>query len=105
MRPTEVVFEGEIFCSNLLLISRSEWKKLRDQGIQTPDLVVWNKVQGEDNMWQEYLDRIYNNPSYSDMILKQDETGMQVFWVPWHYSSVNETSIRMLELNGGRKNM
>jgi len=91
LRPTEIVFE--------------EWKKLRDEGIQTPQLVVWNRLEGPNNLYLEYLDRIYNNPEYTDMILKQKETGLMVFFVRWAWQTVNDTSIRTLAENGGRNNI
>jgi len=46
LRPTEVLFE--------------EWAHLRQQGIATPRIMVWNCVPPGAKLWREYLDRLYN---------------------------------------------
>ena len=96
MRPTEVIFE--------------EWHKLRMRGKPTPRVAVWNRVDvsapndppgSGDQLWQVYLDRIYNNESYSDLLLRSAE-GKKVFFVVWFPWAINQTALRAIEWNGGR---
>jgi hypothetical protein len=91
LRPTEVLFE--------------EWHRLRLRGVQTPRIVVWNCVPPGAALYQQYLDRIYNNVSYADLLLKNPRTGNKVFAVPAHGTFADPSNIAKLEDNGGRKDI
>ena len=70
LRPTEVLFE--------------EWAKLREKGVNTPKIVVWNLAKNGSLLWQQYLDRLYNNPNkmYQELLLINKLNGKKVFMVP-----------------------
>ena len=97
LRPTEVICE--------------EFYRLRLAGRSTPQISVWNRVDvaapndpeggAGDTLWQQYLDRIYNNASYEDLILKSRD-GRKVFFVVWFPWAINQTAVDAIESNGGR---
>lgn len=68
LRPFEVVAE--------------EWLALRNRGISTPQIAVWQNLQNPSgNLWEAYLlgSGVYNNPAYDQLILK--DRGKKVFFV------------------------
>jgi hypothetical protein len=65
LRPTEIIFE--------------EWRKLRDKGIQTPQITIWQALAEGANHQIHLMNHIYNNPRYDDLIVK-DKQGRKVFY-------------------------
>ena len=69
LRPIEVLFE--------------EWALLRSQGVQTPQIAVWQTIAGPDpTEWWYMLQRLYLNASYADLIMTDAATGKPVFFIP-----------------------
>lgn len=67
LRPIEVLFE--------------EWAKLRAANIPTPKIAVWQNLQDvSGDLWQMYIDAIYKNPNYADLVFTDDHTQKQVFF-------------------------
>ncbi|KAH3766162.1 hypothetical protein Pelo_2047 [Pelomyxa schiedti] len=66
VRPTEVLFE--------------EWYKLRLQGIQTPSIAIWPCIPTGANVYEYYLN-IYNNESYSDLVMRDPRTNKKVMFI------------------------
>eukprot|EP00039_Didymoeca_costata_P023666 m.7843 g.7843 ORF g.7843 m.7843 type:complete len:641 (+) comp3790_c0_seq2:198-2120(+) len=92
LRPTEVLFE--------------EWYNLRQQGVKTPRVVVWNCVPTNATLWIEYLSRIYNNASYADLIQKNPKTGKYVFAVVNNSQrSPDPKIVQQIQSNNGRNNI
>jgi len=57
-----------------------EWAALRKRGVITPDWGIWNAVNGDWTLWQQYLDRLYNEPAF-ETLMHKDTAGKKVFWV------------------------
>ena len=92
LRPTEVLFE--------------EWAKLRQSGINTPKIVVWNLARNTSVLWKQYLDRLYNNPSYQDLLLFNKHTGKKVFMVVDSAEKApSQDVISAIESNGGHNDI
>eukprot|EP01121_Diplochlamys_sp_Union-15-3_P014167 TRINITY_DN4485_c0_g1_i2.p1 TRINITY_DN4485_c0_g1~~TRINITY_DN4485_c0_g1_i2.p1 ORF type:complete len:586 (-),score=88.64 TRINITY_DN4485_c0_g1_i2:53-1558(-) len=88
VRPTQVIFE--------------EWHNLRSLGIPTPSIAVWNCLPAGANVYQIYLDTLYNNQSYSDLVLKDPKTGKKV----WFTTETPDPSlVSTVESNGGRNDI
>ena len=88
LRPTEVLFE--------------EWAALRRANISTPRIVVWNKAATGAVLWQQYLQRLYNNPTCADLLVTNPRTGRRLFFVPNNPGSpANESIIAAIQANGG----
>lgn len=49
-----------------------EWKKLREQGIVTPDIAAWLPLSPGDNSWRTAFTNVYMNSSYDDLILRHN---------------------------------
>jgi hypothetical protein len=54
-------------------------------------------------MWQYMLDKLYNNPIYSDLIYKLN--GKKVFFVPYNPSCYDAGVVTQIESNGGRNDI
>ena len=94
LRPTEVLFE--------------EWAKLRESGVNTPKIVVWNVATNESVLWKQYLDRLYNNPNkyYQDLLLINKKNGKKVFMVVDSSTKVpSQEIVSAIESNGGRNDI
>ena len=94
LRPTEVLFE--------------EWAKLRQNGNNTPRIVVWNLATNVSVLWKQYLDRLYNNPSqyYQDLLLINKRTGKKVFMVVDSTGKAPSPDVvSAIESNGGRNDI
>ncbi len=87
VRPYEVVFEV--------------WSQLRKQGVATPQVVAWQRLNAGGTLWQNCLDA-YNNASYADLVLKDPATGKMVFFTPL---DADPTVQGLVESNGGRNNI
>ena len=95
LRPTEVLFE--------------EWAKLREKGVNTPKIVVWNLAKNGSLLWQQYLDRLYNNPNktYQELLLINKLNNKKVFMVPDKPGDGQPSPDVMsaIESNGGRNDI
>lgn len=93
LRPTEVLFE--------------EWAKLRESGISTPKIVVWNVATNGSVLWKQYLDRLYNSPNryYQDLLLINKKSGKKVFMVPDSGKVPSSEVVSAIESNGGRNDI
>ena len=92
LRPTEVLFE--------------EWAKLRQSGVDTPKIVIWNLARNTSVLWKQYLDRLYNNPDYQDLLLFNKRTGKKVFMVVDSASKApSQDVMSAIESNGGRNDI
>ena len=92
LRPTEVLFE--------------EWAKLRKSGINTPKIVVWNLARNTSVLWKQYLDRLYNNPDYQDLLLFNERTGKKIFMVVDSASKApTQDVLSAIESNGGHNDI
>ena len=93
LRPTEVLFE--------------EWAKLREKGVNTPKIVVWNLAKNGSLLWQQYLDRLYNNPSYQELLLINKLNGKKVFMVPDKPGDGQPSPnvVTAIQSNGGRNDI
>jgi len=82
-----------------------EWRSLRDAGEATPSVGVFNRVSSSsrDAMWRVYLDRFYENATFSDMVFRARANGtgerMPVFMLVARHD-VNETAVRAIEASG-----
>eukprot|EP01044_Picomonas_judraskeda_P000973 COSAG03_NODE_50_length_16299_cov_20.189877_9_plen_565_part_00 len=102
-RPIETVFE--------------EFHSLRGAGHHTPQLSIWNRMNGKDDAWPFYL-ALYRNVSYQDLLVRQGVTGAAVFFVvagnqhagingktrvPWLCETqLNRTSLQRLQSAEGK---
>ena len=92
LRPTEVLFE--------------EWAKLRQSGVDTPKIVVWNVAMNTSVLWKQYLDRLYNNPDYQDLLLFNKRTGKKIFMVVDSAEKAPSPDvISAIESNGGHNDI
>lgn len=92
LRPTEVLFE--------------EWAKLRQSGINTPKIVVWNLARNTSVLWKQYLDRLYNNPDYQDLLLFNKRNGKKIFMlVDSVQKAPTQDVMSAIESNGGRNDI
>ena len=92
LRPTEVLFE--------------EWAKLRQSGVNTPKIVVWNLARNTSVLWKQYLDRLYNNPNYQDLLLFNKRTGKKIFMVVDSASKApSQDVLSAIESNGGHNDI
>jgi hypothetical protein len=88
-RPTEVVAD--------------HWAALRQQGVPTPRMTVWNTIHGQANVWESFLSSLFNNATVQDLLLRDTATGKKVFLVPFNSKfPPNETIRAALESNSGR---
>jgi hypothetical protein len=93
VRPAEVIYEA--------------FAALRAAGIQTPDLSIWNRIDGQSTLWSTFLARLYNNASYDKLHLRQRDTNLRTFftvWKLWNAPSeqANVSVLHLLETNEGR---
>jgi hypothetical protein len=92
LRPMEVLAE--------------EWYKLRTvYGMATPSIAAWNTVPSGSNLWQNYLNNIYNDPQLSTLIARAPAgvaaAGKQIFFIP----NGDPAVIAQVESNFGRNNV
>ena len=68
LRPFEVLAE--------------EWLALREQGLLTPQISIWQQLAPGSNLWTAYVDQggVYNNSAYDDLIFKDAATGKKVLF-------------------------
>ena len=97
IRPVEVLAEG--------------WRALRDRGVLTPQIAVWVPVPPKNSGLEEWtvdriMERVYNNPEYDDLILRDPHSGKKVlFLVENNLFAVDNTKRANLEINGGRNDI
>lgn len=98
LRPTEVLFE--------------EWAKLRSSGIMTPQIAAWIKIVNGDagNLYLQYLN-LYNNPAYSNLVMKDKNTGKKVLFIVSNPDSIAKdaapdvATMNLIAQNGGRNDI
>ena len=68
LRPFEVLAE--------------EWLAMREQGLPTPQISIWQQLAPGSNLWRAYVDQggVYNNSAYDDLIFKDAATGKKVLF-------------------------
>lgn len=68
LRPFEVLAE--------------EWLAMREQGLLTPQISIWQQLAPGSNLWRAYVDQggVYNNSAYNDLIFKDAATGKKVLF-------------------------
>jgi hypothetical protein len=82
-----------------------EFSKLRARGVITPEVAAWCPIPKNSNVWQWYLNTLYNNPSYSEIVMKDHSTGKKVFFIvqsPIDNLKPDEKILQDIEWNGGR---
>lgn len=69
LRPAEVLLE--------------EWYLLRQQGVATPQVALWQTIAGTaPDEWWYVIQRLYSNASYDDLILRDPVTSRKVLFIP-----------------------
>lgn len=105
-----------------------EWAALRRAGVTTPDIAVWPSARcsnpppgsslppktcsGPTATWQWVLDKIYNNPEFSDLIFRLDGGDgaikkKKALFFPDHRTPAyaNASLVAEAERNGGRNDV
>jgi hypothetical protein len=97
MRPFEIIMES--------------WNEMRENGFDTPAFGTWGRITGSPSspsgtIWQEYLDRLYNNETYlaSGLVVKDPRTGKKFFLAAEPGGNGNNDPIAVAGIlsNGGR---
>jgi hypothetical protein len=95
IRTTEVLFE--------------EWFALRKRGIPTPKIAVWlcspaaTAANPKTTSWKYFLDHLYNNPVYDELIYKID--GKKVVFIPKNSACYDVKAEQLIRSNGGRNDV
>lgn len=95
VRPVEVLFE--------------EWRALRDRGEMTPQIAVWVPVVAPEGgarpTYEAFLNGVYNDPRYDDLVLR-DAQGRKV-WFAVNSGGIpaDPAHVAVIEANGGRGGM
>lgn len=102
--PTRSV-TSELIQQRPAAVILEHWSALRQSGTPTPDFAVWNVIDKGANTWQDFL-ALYNDPKYTDMILKDPASGKKVFIAPTNSKYPPDPSIiAQIESNGGRNDV
>jgi hypothetical protein len=84
LRPWEVLAE--------------EWLGLRQKGIKTPKIAIWQNLQSPTgDLWEQYIKGAYSDPAYEDLLFKDSATGKKVF-----FTTANPTAalVKKIEASG-----
>ena len=73
----------------------------RAAGISTPYIVAWQRAVTGCTTWTDVLD-LYNNETYSPLILRHPVSGQKVFFVP---SDPDPSIVAQIASNGGRNDI
>ena len=75
-----------------------EWLALRQQGISTPRITIWQNL-GDPNgdLWEVYVNTTYSDPAYDDLIFKDEKSGKKVM-----FTTANPTAalVEKIEASG-----
>lgn len=73
---------SDVFQLRSAEVVAEEWAALRQQGEISPDWGIWNALNGDWTLWQQYLNNIYNNETFEAVkLMHRDKRGNKVFWV------------------------
>ena len=74
--------------------------------MDTPKIVVWNLARITSVLWKQYLDRLYNNPDYQDLLLFNKRTGKKIFMIVDSASKApTQDVLSAIESNGGHNDI
>ncbi len=89
LRPAEVLAE--------------EWSALRKQGTLTPEIAIWGSITGDGaNIWSEYLKRVYNEPAFDHVIMRDKKSGKKLFFA---VDGGRADLAQAMESNGGKNDI
>jgi len=75
-----------------------EWLALRQQGVTTPKIAIWQNLQDADgNLWQSYVHGAYSDPQYDELLFKDKKSGKKVMFTT---SSPTPALVEQIEASG-----
>ncbi len=89
LRPFEVMIE--------------EWRKLRANGIKTPDVAAWQRLSAPGSMVPHVL-AVYDAPENAQMIPRDAASGKKLFFYP-DLPDVDPALVALVSQNGGKNDI